>query len=126
MIELTENPIDPAGIYARVSHEGAGSVVFHFGVVKPVAQGKPTKGIRFTPQDGLEEEIRTVETAIRDKWALTDALLVRRVGLLSIGDIIMAVAVSSPDRETAFGACAEVVERFKKLRNVKKEELFEQ
>ncbi|MBI5114844.1 molybdenum cofactor biosynthesis protein MoaE [Candidatus Poribacteria bacterium] len=125
MIELTDEPIDPRAVYERISHEGAGSVVVHFGVVKPVTQGKRTRGIRFTPQADLKEEIRSIETALREKWTLVDVLLIRRVGALSIGDIILAAAVSSPDRDTAFGACSEAVERFKKLKNVKKEELFE-
>ncbi|MBI4830162.1 MAG: molybdenum cofactor biosynthesis protein MoaE [Candidatus Lindowbacteria bacterium] len=125
MIELTDAPIDARSVYERISHEGAGSIVVHFGVVKPVAQGKRTRGIRFTPQGDLKEEIRSIEVALREKWAPTDVLLIRRVGELSIGDIILAAAVSSPDRESAFGACSESVERFKKLKKVKKEELFD-
>jgi len=126
MIELTEKPIDPAAVYERLSRESAGSVLLHVGVVKPVAQGKSTKGIRFTPQKGLEEEIQTIESAIREEWDLADVLLVRRVGTLSIGEIILVAAISAADRESAFGACREAVERFKKLKKVKKEELFEE
>jgi molybdopterin synthase catalytic subunit len=125
MIELTEKPIDPQKIYARLSNDGAGSVVIHYGVVKPVAQGRRTRGLRFTPGGDLRGEIRVIEEDLRKKWNITDSLLVRRVGELSIGDIIMVIAVSSPDREAAFGACREAVERFKKLKLVKKEELFE-
>lgn len=126
MIELTESPIDPGTIYERLSRERAGSVVVHLGVVKPVVEERATRGIRFTPLDGLEEEIAGIERKLREKWSLTDVLLIRRVGELAIGEIILAAAVSAADRESSFAACREAVESFKKLKCVEKEELFEQ
>ncbi len=125
MIELTEKPIEPASIYERILKNGAGSVVVHFGVVKPVVSDRHTRGIRFAPQGDLSGELQSIETELRNKWGLTDVLLIRRVGELSIGEIILVAAVSAPDRESAFAACRDAVERFKKLNNVKKEELFE-
>ncbi len=125
MIELTEKAIDPKGIYERIFKDGAGSVVVHFGVVKPVVSDRRTRGIRFAPKGDMEGEIRSIEAELRKKWGITDALLIRRVGELSIGDLILVAAVSAPDREAAFGACHDAVERFKKLKCVQKEELFE-
>ena len=125
MIELTEKPIEPASVYERLSRDGAGSVVVHFGVVKPVVSDRRTRGIRFAPQGDLRGEIQSIEDELRKKWGLTDVLLIRRVGELSIGEIILVAAVAAPDREAAFAACRDAVERFKKLKRVQKEELFE-
>ncbi|GAB4332104.1 MAG: molybdenum cofactor biosynthesis protein MoaE [Candidatus Abyssubacteria bacterium] len=125
MIEVTEHPIDSRDIYERISHEGSGSVVVHFGVVKPVVSGRATRGIRFSARPGLKDEVRSIESRLRKRWTLTDVLLVRRVGELSIGDIILAAAVSAPERGPAFEACREAVESFKKLERMQKEELFE-
>jgi molybdopterin synthase catalytic subunit len=125
MIEVTERPIEPRTVYERISHEGSGSVVVHFGVVKPVVAGRATRGIRFAPKPGLEDEIRAIEAKLRANWAVTDVLLIRRIGEVSIGDIILAAAVSAPERGPAFEACREAVESFKKLKCVQKEELFE-
>ncbi|MDY6863305.1 MAG: molybdenum cofactor biosynthesis protein MoaE [Thermodesulfobacteriota bacterium] len=124
MIELTEKPVDPATIYNRISRNDAGSVVIHFGVVKPVVKGKPTRGIQFSPDGDLEGEIRALEAEVRKKWDVKDALFIRRMGQLHIGDIILVAAVSASDRESAFGACRDAVERFKKLKCVYKKELF--
>ncbi len=125
MIEMTEKAIEPTRVYERLFKNGAGSVVVHFGVVKPVVNDRHTRGIRFAPQGDLRGEIQSIETELRDKWSLSDVLLIRRIGELSIGEIILVAAVSAPDREAAFAACREAVERFKKLRCMKKEELFE-
>jgi molybdopterin synthase catalytic subunit len=126
MIELTQKPIDPSTIYKRINTAGSGSVVVHFGVVKPVAQGKKTGGIAFVPKDGLEEEIGEIEKQMREKFSINDVLLIRRVGTLSIGDIILAAAVAAETRGAAFDACRHAVESFKKLKRVQKQELFEQ
>jgi len=127
MIQVTESPINPSEIYGKMNTTNSGSVVFHFGVVKPVAGGKKTSGIIFCPTDTgkLEKEIAGIEKAMRDKWPVNDVLLIRRVGTLSIGDIIMLAAVAAETREAAFDACRHAVESFKKIKNITKQELFE-
>jgi molybdopterin synthase catalytic subunit len=72
VIELTENPIDPKEIYNRISKDVSGSVVIHFGVVKPVAEGQGTKGIQFAPDGDMEGEMREVEAELREKWDVED------------------------------------------------------
>jgi molybdopterin synthase catalytic subunit len=125
MIEVTQKPIDPAVIYGRLDIAGSGSVVVHFGVVKPVAGGKKTGGIRFAPDGDLEGEMASIEQQICHKWPVNDVLLIRRMGTLAVGDIILAAAVAAETRGAAFDACRFAVESFKKLQNIHKEELFE-
>jgi molybdopterin synthase catalytic subunit len=125
MIEVTENPIDASSIYERINTAGSGSAVVHFGVVKPVAGGKKTGGIRFAPDGDLEGEMASIEQQIRDKWPVNDVLLIRRMGQLVVGDIILVAAVAAETRGAAFDGCRFAVESFKKLKNIHKEELFE-
>ncbi len=124
MIEVTERDVEPGRVYDRLIRKGAGSVVVHTGIVKPVVNGMSTKGIRFSAGKGLEGELKDIETALRENWAVSDVLIVRRTGDLHIGDIILIAAISAENRETSFGACREAVERLKKLENIQKEELF--
>jgi len=124
MVELTDTPIEPQRIFKRLSSEGAGSVVVHFGMVKPVAEDRRTRGIRFAPDGDLVGELRSLEAELRAKWQVTDVLLVRRMGELKVGEIILAAAVSAPGREAAFGACRDAVEGFKRMKRLRKQELF--
>ena len=124
MVELTDTPIEPLRIFSRLASAGAGSVVVHFGIVKPTAQDQRTRGIRFAPDGDLLSELRALEEELRKKWELTDVLLVRRMGELSVGEIILAAAVSAPGREAAFGACRDAVEGCKRLQRLRKQELF--
>jgi len=125
MIEITDKPINPNEIFKKISHKNSGSVVFHFGVVKEAVGGKRTKGIRFAPKGDLEGELKTLEASLRKNWNVEDVLIIRRMGELHIGDIILLAAVSAEGREDAFAACRGAVEGCKKIKNIAKKELFE-
>ena len=125
MIEVTQNPIDPHSVYERLSREGSGSILVNVGVVKPQVEGKPTKGIQLTPEGNIAGELRSIEEDLRKNWDVSDVLLVRRMGDLPVGEIILVAAVSAPGREAAFGACREAIERLKSMKCFRKKELYE-
>ena len=50
--------------------------------------------------------------------------MVRRLGILDVGDIISLIAVSSPDSNDAFEACRYGLGKFKKMTTLKKTERF--
>jgi molybdopterin synthase catalytic subunit len=125
MIQVTDNPIEEGKIYEQLSREGVGSVVVHFGIVKPVIEDRKTKGIRLTPDGDLEAELKNIEGQLRGKWDIVDVLLIRRIGELLVGETILAAAVSAASKDAAFGACEEAVETLKKKRALRKEELYE-
>ena len=122
---VTDREIDTGKVFEQISRTGAGSVVVHFGVVKPVVENRKTSGIRLTPDGDLEGEMQKIENALKEKWKLIDVILIRKVGELRVGDVILAAAVSATSKDAAFGACNEAVEVLKKKRGLKKEELFE-
>lgn len=126
MIILTDQPINVSDLIAKLPKDRAGSVVFHLGVVKAEAGGKKSQGIVFSDRGGLEAEIKDVEIDLRASYKLEGVLLCRRLGALKVGDLIMAVAAAAPDRESAFAACREGVERFKSLKQIQKKELYEE
>lgn len=124
MVILSEERINYDEILTRVNVSNVGSVVVHYALVKSSVEGKRTAGIRFFAKGDLEGELREIETHIRNTWAIDDCLIVRRLGDLKTGDIIMAVAVSAEGRDAAFQGCREAVEKCKKLKNLSKEELY--
>ena len=125
MIEVTQNPIDPHSVYQQLSREGSGSILVNIGIVKPQVEGKPTKGIQLTPEGNIDGELQSIEEDLRKNWDVTDLILVRRMGDLPIGEIILVAAVSAPGREAVFGACREAIERLKSMKCLRKKELYE-
>ncbi len=124
MIEVVETPIDVAVAFEKLDKEGAGSTVLHVGVVKPDPQGKKSAGITFRPRPGIEDELANLESYLRKNFNLIDVVLIRRMGPLKVGDLILVAAVAANDRDNAFKACREAVERFKKMENLEKEEHY--
>ena len=119
---LSNNPIDPNKVYDLIKKDTAGSVVFHFAVVRESTENRRTKLIEYHENGDIEEELRTISDEIRKKWEIEDVLMMRRLGRLNIGDVISLVAVSSLHSEEAFNACSYGVDRLKKMATVNKKE----
>jgi len=124
MIIVTENPIVPNVTFEMLQKEDAGSVIFHYAVVKDEAQGKQTSGICFEKNGDLESELSSIKDDLMKRWCLSGVLLVRRIGTLQAGDIISLVAVSSPASSDAFEACQCGLGKLRKMRNIRKTELY--
>jgi molybdopterin synthase catalytic subunit len=121
---VTEKPLDPGGLFEQLPKDGAGSVLFHYAVVKGRAGDKASAGIRFERNGDLEGELAGISADIKNRWAVDEVLLVRRIGTLKIGDVISLVAVSSSASQDAFEACRFGLERIKKMATLKKTELL--
>ncbi len=125
MVIVSHSPIDPATVYGQITKEQAGSVVFHYAVVKEQGgHGGVTTGIEYQAAGDVEAELEEIAEELREKWKLEDVLLIRRTGRLEIGDIISLVAASSPNSEDAFASCRHGIARIKKMATIKKTETY--
>jgi molybdopterin synthase catalytic subunit len=125
MIEITDCPINFDTVFSRLNKENSGSIVIHYAIVRSTEAGKKTTSMKFELDGDAEGEMKELEKTLRSKWQVEDVLLIRRIGELSIGDIISVAAASSEHRESAFGLCQEAVNSFKKMKTFKKKEIFE-
>ena len=125
MVQIIENPIDPAAVYDSICSTFSGSVVFHFAVVKKQAgSGKFTTAIEYRSKGDSIQELEGIAGELETRWGLEDVLLIRRVGRLAVGDIISLVAASSPNSEDAFEACRHGISRLKKMSTITKTERY--
>jgi len=119
---VTTDSIKPAEVYDRIGRETIGSVVLHFAAVREKTGDKTTQSIEFQRTGDIESELKSIGDIMRDRWEVEDVLIVRRLGVLHVGDIMSAVAASAPHREGAFDACRYGVEALKKMKTIKKTE----
>ncbi len=125
MVRFSPEPIDPANVYEQLVKEGSGSVLLHFAVARAMCSEKGiTSAICFQPVGDVAAEMSAIASEMRDKWELTDLLLVRRQGTVTLGEIISLVGVSSPRSESAFEACRFGLDRLKKMSSIGKREIF--
>lgn len=121
---ITDKPIIPEEMFVKLKKEGSGSLLFHHAVVKGLAEDKITEGIRFFNGGGAEVELTLIAKDIRKQWNIDDILLVRRLGTLTVGDIISLVAVGAARSNDAYEACLYGLERLKNMTSIKKQELY--
>jgi molybdopterin synthase catalytic subunit len=126
MVKFVESPIDPALAYQSICTANSGSVVFHYAVVKKHAEaGKSTTAIEYIILEGAQLELENIANELKDQWNLQDVLILRRAGIVSVGEIISLVAASSPNSEDAFESCKCGISRLKKMSTVCKTEIFD-
>jgi molybdopterin synthase catalytic subunit len=121
---VTNKAIDPRTMFERIRKSEAGSVLLHYAVVKSQTGDRVSAGIHFEKAGDIEGELRALAAEIKQRWNIEDVLLVRRIGILDIGDIISLIAVSSPVSNDAFEACRYGLEKLKKMSSLKKTERF--
>ncbi len=117
---ITERTINPNEVYDRIKKETVGSVVLHFAVVRERTGDQVTQIIDFQRNGDVENELKSIVDSIKEKYELEDVLIIRRLGVLEVGDVIALVAASAPHREDAFDACRHGVESLKKMKTIKK------
>lgn len=96
--------------------KSAGAVVFFVGRVRDMNDGKRVSSLSLEHYSGMTEKIlnQLLDNA-RQRWDLTAARIVHRVGALQLGDQIVFVGAASVHRKDAFDA-AEYLMDFLKTR----------
>jgi molybdopterin synthase catalytic subunit len=122
---IMDSPIQPATMHHLLAQAFSGSVLFHYAVVKAQqSQEQQTVAIEYRTEGNSLGELREIAEDLKARWELEDVLLVRRVGILKVGDIISLVAVSSPSSAAAFASCQYGISRIRKMETIKKNEMY--
>jgi molybdopterin synthase catalytic subunit len=112
---LTRERIDPAAILSAVGDPAAGAVALFLGTVRDNSEAGSVKRIEYEAYEPMAEKMLAhAEEEVRRRWpATTGVEIVHRVGELRVGEVSVAVAVSSPHRAEAFEACRHAIETIK-------------
>jgi molybdopterin synthase catalytic subunit len=92
----------------------AGAIVSFTGLVRDLNAGERIERMTLEHYPGMTEDALTaIEREALDRWALTGALIIHRVGPLHPNDRIVFVAAASAHRKTAFRACEYMIDELK-------------
>lgn len=124
--EITREPIDIAGLRARLLEGESGAVVIFDGVARNNTKGRRTL---FLEYEGYPEmALRTMEqigVEARERWPINRIGIVHRLGRLEISESSVVIVVTSAHRKDAFDACRFAIDRLKKIVPIWKKEYFE-
>lgn len=122
---VTSETIDPAEVLGRVGSEADGATLLFLGVVRDHADGRDVSGMRYDAYVEMAEPVlRTIAEEAAGRLGTDRVAVVHRVGELAIGEVSVAIAVSSPHRAESFDASRYVIEEIKKRLPVWKKEHY--
>ena len=122
-ISLTHEAIDPAAVVDAVRTTAAGAVVLFLGTVREFTQGRQTTRLHYDAYPAMAEaKLAELVQAAAARWPILKVRVVHRLGPMELGDVSVAVAVSTPHRRDAFEAGQFLIDRLKELVPIWKQE----
>ena len=111
---------------APVEGPGAGAVATFVGLVRDHNSGRTVLWLDYEAYAPLAEKAlaRIVDEAAA-RWPGARVAIHHRTGRLEIGEASVVIAVATPHRADAFGACRYAIERIKQIVPIWKHEHFE-
>ncbi|MCH9726332.1 MAG: molybdenum cofactor biosynthesis protein MoaE [Planctomycetes bacterium] len=122
-ILITDKPIDYAAVTERVRSNECGAVVLFMGTVREMTAGRQTVALDYEAYPGMAQQmLQQLISEARAKWPVHAVAIEHRVGHLALGEISVAIAVSSPHRAQAFEAGRFLIDRLKEIVPIWKKE----
>lgn len=123
MVRLTHEPIDFQAITDLVRAPHCGAVALFLGTVRDLTGEQVTVFLDYDAYGPMaEKKLAEIEAEVRRRWPVGNVAMVHRLGRLAVGDVSVAVAVSTPHRADAFDACRYAVDTLKELVPIWKKE----
>ncbi len=114
-VSLTRDPIDYRELTEHVRSTHAGAVVTFLGTVREFTAGRQTVALDYEAYAPMaRSELEKVAREATARWPLLAVAVEHRLGRLELGEISIAVAVSSPHRRDAFEAAQYIMDETKR------------
>lgn len=114
MFRIVHDPIDAGALKGALADAQAGACVTFEGWVRNHNEGQPVEALDYEAYAELAEtEGARILAEAREKFAVTNAVCLHRVGALRIGDLAVWVGVSAAHRGAAFDACRYIIDEVK-------------
>ena len=131
VFELASEPLDPAQCLARVAHQSCGAVIVFTGTTRATNRGKDVIRLEYEAFEAMTiPEMARIFSACRAELAADERerslrmLCRHRVGVVSVGEPSVVIAVASPHRDLAFRACRFLIDALKQTLPIWKKEIY--
>ena len=124
IVEVTDQPLDLTAHEKAVADAAAGAVVSFQGVVRDHDHGRTVSLLEYEGHPSAADVLREVAAEIAADPQVYAVAVSHRIGVLHIGDVALAAAVSTAHRAAAFAACARLVDEVKRRLPIWKRQEF--
>jgi len=126
LITITEKPIDVNKLLDYVSVQSSGASVLFTGTVRDHNEQDKVSKLHYEAYPEMAVKIlQEIEDEIHTKWKINKFIAIHRTGTLKVGEVSVAVAVSSEHRKEAFEACKFGIDSIKEKAPIWKKEFSE-
>lgn len=121
---LSEHPLDPAEVAARVAGPDTGGVVTFTGTVRDHARGRAIRHLEYEAYPAMaEREMERIADAAAERWSGARVAIAHRVGHLEVEELAVVVVAAAPHRAEAFEACRFAIDAIKRAVPIWKKEV---
>lgn len=114
MFSISEDPIDVERLLANVKDDSAGATILFLGTIRNHNEGYDVSAIYYEVYMRMAEDaMAKIEADAIKRWNLKKFAAMHRIGNLKIGEVSVAIAVSSEHRAEAFEAGRYAIDRIK-------------
>ena len=114
MFSISEDPIDVEGLLSNVKDDSAGATILFLGTIRNHNEGYEVSAIYYEVYMRMAEEaMAKIEAEATKRWNLKKFAAIHRIGNLKIGEVSVAIAVSSEHRAEAFEAARYAIDQIK-------------
>jgi molybdopterin synthase catalytic subunit len=126
MIEITECPLFPERVIAKVRSSNCGCVVTYIGLIRDYSEGKPVLSVEYRdPNEEAKARLQIIADEAKRQWPISNIAISHRIGRLSVGEINLVIAVASSHRHEGFNACKYAIDQFKQRLPTRKKETYQ-
>ena len=126
MIQLTDSPINVTQVIQSVDSDEAGAVDVFIGTVRNRTGERRVVRLEYEAYEAMAlKEMKKLAEEVKQRWPVKKLAIHHRQGVLTIGDVAVVIAVSTPHRQAAFEACKYTIDTLKQTVPIWKKEVFE-
>ena len=105
--------------------EGTGAVASFLGLVRESNLGRRVVKLKYEAYEPLAlRAFERIDNEIVERWPTAQLALHHRIGVLTIGEVSVAIVVAAPHRADAFAASRYAIARVKQIAPIWKREFF--
>lgn len=119
MISVQTQDFDIGALYQQITASdnnplGYGAIVTFVGKVRDFNLEQNVSGLSLEHYPGMTEKtLLNISQQAKDRWPISDPIIIHRVGDLQPGDQIVYIGVASAHRKAAFEACEFLIDYLK-------------
>ena len=126
-VEVSKGKIDVCRVIQSVMNPGCGGTASFIGTIRDTFEGKTVKRVNVEAYDEMAlADLKRIATELAREKGIGSITIVHRTGILEVGEVVVAVAVSAPHRKEAFEVCQSIIDRLKQTTPIWKQEFYDE